>query len=86
VLDVRPDARLRVLVSIADLRRRLGWPKPLFDGTVLALAREGAVTLHEHDHPHGLDPSTRAALVEENGRGYVGLVLEPGSELYLSGV
>lgn len=77
VLSVRPDARLHVLVSIPQLRARLAWPKAALDELALTLAREGQITLHEHDHPSGLAAEERAALVaDEGGRHYIGLVLE----------
>ncbi|MCK6548869.1 hypothetical protein L6R52_23695 [Myxococcota bacterium] len=77
VSSVRPDARLHVLVSIAQVRARLAWSKEPFDRLVLTLAREGRITLHEHDHPSGLAPEERATLVADDaGRHYIGLVLE----------
>jgi hypothetical protein len=77
VLEIRPDARSHVLVSVRDLRRHLGWPKQDFDRAVLALARDGRITLHHHDHPTGLSPSEREDLVKDDrGNFYVGLVLE----------
>jgi hypothetical protein len=49
--------------------------KDVFDAAALALAREGAIVLHHHDHPWGLSEQERAQLVHDPVMGlyYVGI-------------
>lgn len=84
-LDVRPDARLQVLVSLTDVRRRASLPQAVFDAAVLELAAEDAIILHQHDHPAGLSPAERAQLVaDERGNHFIGLVWTPKADRYLT--
>ena len=46
--------------SLRDLRARLSMSKDEFDETALRLQREGAVSLHHHDHPLALPEAERA--------------------------
>lgn len=79
-----PNARLHNLLSLAEMRRTLRWPKPAFDRIVLQLAHEGALTLHYHDHPSGLSPAERAELVADaQGTHYIGMVWEAGADRYV---
>ena len=68
------------LLSIRELRRRISMGKGQFDATALSLSKEGAVSLHFHDHPASLPENERNELVQD-GRGghYVGIALRRGS-------
>lgn len=76
ILAVRPDARLRVFVSLRDLRRKLLVPKDVFDAAVLSFGARGHAVLHHHDHAPALDEAERGDLVTDgHGNFYAGLVL-----------
>lgn len=81
-LALRPDALRHVLISASGLRKemrikRAGWTKHRFDATALALAREGVITLHQHDHPQELAPAERVQMIaDDRGIHYVGFVIE----------
>jgi hypothetical protein len=62
------------LLSIRELRFRAGLDKQQFDTVALELQREGAVTLHHHDHPES-DPDPSQLVVDERGTHYVGIAL-----------
>lgn len=65
------------LVSLTELRRSLASALPdktTFDQAVLALARQGQITLHQHDYPAGLSQAERAELVnDEHGNYFIGI-------------
>jgi hypothetical protein len=62
------------LLPVRELRTLLHLPKERFDATALALAKEGAVTLHYHDHAASLSAADRDELVEdERGTHYMGI-------------
>ena len=67
------------LLIVRELRARSSIPtKARFDAAALALAQQGRLTLHHHDHPHGLSDAARNALVfapthGERGIYYVGI-------------
>ncbi len=66
------------LLSVRELRTRSGLDKPSFDRAALALAGQGRVSLHAHDHAAGLAESERRALIEdERGVHYVGIASTP---------
>jgi hypothetical protein len=67
------------LLSVRELRRRISLGKSQFDTTALLLSKEGAVSLHYHDHPASLPENERKELVQD-GRGghYVGIALRRG--------
>jgi hypothetical protein len=66
------------LLSVRELRTRSGLDKPSFDRAALALAGQGRVSLHAHDHAAGLTESERRALIEdERGVHYVGIASTP---------
>lgn len=68
------------LLSVRELRRRISMGKGLFDATALSLSKEGAVSLHYHDHPASLPENERNELVQD-GRGghYVGIAPRRGA-------
>lgn len=78
----RTDALRHVLLSARDVRHQLrqkrsGWTKHRFDTVALALARDGVITLHHHDHPQGLPPAEAAQMIaDERDTHYVGFVIE----------
>jgi hypothetical protein len=69
----------QALLSVRDLRARLALGKEQFDALALALMRDGAVSLHHHDHPASLPEPERRQLVQD-GRGtyYVGIAPRSG--------
>jgi hypothetical protein len=74
--ELAADNPRGALLSLRDLRARVSMSKDEFDQTALRLHKEGAVSLHHHDHPLALSEAERAALVRD-GRGehYVGIAL-----------
>jgi hypothetical protein len=69
----------QALLSVRDLRARLGLGKDQFDALALVLMRDGAISLHQHDHPMSLSERDRQQLVD-NARGtyYVGIAPRSG--------
>jgi len=68
------------LFSLRDLRARLDMDKQQFDDVALELSREGAVSLHHHDHPGALSESELAQLVRDaRGTYYIGIALRSDS-------
>lgn len=69
----------QALLSVRDLRARLGLGKDQFDALALVLMRDGAISLHQHDHPMSLPEWERQQLVD-NARGtyYVGIAPRSG--------
>ena len=77
-LDAGADAGS--LVSARDLRRAAGKDKRSFDEAVLALSREGRLSLHRHDHVASLSPQERDDLVTDGaGNYYVGVAIRRSS-------
>lgn len=62
------------LLLVSDVRAKSSLSKERFDAAALAVAREGKVVLHHHDHAAALPEAERAALIHD-GRGvyYVGI-------------
>ncbi len=74
--DLAAENPRGALLSLRDLRSRVSMSKDEFDETALRLQREGAVSLHHHDHPLALSEAERAALVRDaQGEHYVGIAL-----------
>ncbi len=68
------------LFSVRDLRHRLELSKPEFDSLALALSREGAITLHHHDHPTSVPEAERSELVlDGQGTHYIGIARRRGA-------
>jgi hypothetical protein len=68
------------LLSVRELRPRVGLDKQRFDAIALELQREGIVVLHHHDHPESLAEAERTRLiVGEKGVHYHGIALRSGS-------
>jgi hypothetical protein len=69
----------QALLSVRDLRARLGLSKDQFDALALMLMRDGVISLHQHDHPMALSERERQQLVD-NARGtyYVGIAPRSG--------
>ena len=64
------------LLSVAELRARVALEKSEFDRVVIELAKEGIVTLHQHDFPSSLSDSERASLVvDSRGNHFIGVAL-----------
>jgi hypothetical protein len=73
------------LLSVRELRTRSGLDKASFDRAALALAGQGRVSLHAHDHAAGLAESERRALIEdERGVHYVGIASTPDAHREVS--
>ena len=74
--QVEPGADRGALVSARDLRRAANLDKTEFDRAVLALAGQGDLMLHRHDHASHLSAAERDELVTDGaGNYYVGLAL-----------
>jgi len=68
------------LLSVRELRLRVGLDKNTFDSIALELLRKGTITLHHHDFPGSLPDSKRSQLiVDKRGIHYVGIALRSGS-------
>jgi hypothetical protein len=76
--DLAAENPRGALLSLRDLRARLSMSKDEFDETALRLQREGAVSLHHHDHALALSEAERAVLVRDGtaGEHYVGIALK----------
>lgn len=62
------------LISVRDLRSKLSMEKSEFDQLALELARDGLVTLHQHDFPSSLSEHEQAALiVDSRGNHFIGI-------------
>ena len=67
------------LLPVRELRARLALTKAQFDTLALGLMREGAISLHHHDHPASLTQSERDELVQDaRGTYYIGIALRRG--------
>jgi hypothetical protein len=76
MVDVEPQAPYGALVSLRNVRRALDLEKGLFDRTIIDLAKEGRIVLHQHSFPQGLSEEERHALVDDQrGHWYVGAVI-----------
>ncbi len=74
--QVEPGAERGALVSARDLRRVANLEKAEFDRAVLALAQQGRLMLHHHDHASHLSEADRDELVTDGaGHYYVGMAL-----------
>ena len=74
--QVEPGAERGALVSARDLRRVANLDKAEFDRAVLALAQQGQLMLHRHDHASHLSAVERDELVTDGaGQYYVGMAL-----------
>jgi hypothetical protein len=68
------------LLPVRELRTRSAMSKADFDAVALLLWKEGAISLHHHDHPDSLPERERRELVrDEHGTHYVGVALRSGS-------
>jgi hypothetical protein len=77
---LEPGADRGALVGARDLRRAARLDKRLFDEAVLELARQGRLSLHQHDFAASLSPAERDDLVTDGaGTYYVGIALRSGS-------
>jgi hypothetical protein len=64
----------QALLSVRDLRARVALNKQEFDSVALDLSREGALSLHHHDHPSALSELERNELVRDaRGTYYIGI-------------
>lgn len=62
------------LLPVRALREKLALSKEVFDSVALELMREGAVSLHNHDHPASLPELERSQLVQDaRGTHYNGI-------------
>lgn len=76
MVEVEPQAPQGALVSLRNLRRSLGLAKEVFDRTIIDLAKNKRIMLHQHSFPQGLSTEEQQSLVEDqNGHFYVGAVL-----------
>jgi hypothetical protein len=70
------------LFAVQELRALSSLDKARLDHAALALAAEGKVVLHHHDHPKALPEAERQLLIEdERGTHYVGIAFKRGAEL-----
>jgi hypothetical protein len=73
---IEPGADRGALVVSRDLRRAAKMEKQAFDRAVLELARQGRLSLHQHDFASALSPAERDELVTDGtGAYYVGMAL-----------
>lgn len=64
----------QALLSVRDLRSRVGLGKEQFDALALDLMRDGVISLHHHDHPASLPEGERRQLIQDaRGTFYVGI-------------
>lgn len=62
------------LISVRELRSKVSMEKSEFDQLALELARDGLVTLHQHDFPSSLSEDEQAALiVDARGNHFIGI-------------
>ena len=72
------DASGSPLVPVADLRHSLDLhftDKATFDHAILALSRQGKVSLHRHDYPHSLSADDRETLVTDGQNFFSGIAI-----------
>jgi hypothetical protein len=84
IRSLQPPGQGRALVSIGELRDKVGMKPEEFDAQLLQLAREGKVALHHHDFPGSLKPEEKARLLKADdptSRGLGGA--EPGKIYYV---
>lgn len=69
----------QALLSVRELRSRVVLGKAQFDTLALELMRDGAISLHHHDHPAALPEPERQQLVQDaRGTYYVGIAPRRG--------
>jgi hypothetical protein len=69
----------QALLSVRELRARVALGKEQFDALALELVRDGAISLHHHDHPAVLPEPERHQLVQDaRGTYYVGIAPRRG--------
>jgi hypothetical protein len=74
--DLSARSKSNGLLSVAEVRARVALEKPELDRVMLELAKEGVVTLHQHDFPSSLSDSERALLVvDSRGNHFIGIAL-----------
>jgi hypothetical protein len=74
--ELSDGAKPGSLLSIRELRSALPFDKQEFDRLALDLARDGLVTLHQHDFPDSLSDTERAELIADaRGTHFVGIAL-----------
>jgi hypothetical protein len=68
------------LLPVRELLAWLALEKEEFDALALELMRDGAISLHHHDHPGGLSELERAQLVKDaRGTFYIGIAPRSGA-------
>ena len=68
------------LLSVREVRSRVGIDKQRFDAIALELQAENGIILHHHDHPEALPELERSQLiVDAKGVHYHGIALRSGS-------
>lgn len=78
---IEPGADRGALVVSRDLRRAARIDKESFDRAVLALARQGKLSLHRHDFASSLTPTERDELVTDGqGTYYVGVAIRQSTD------
>ncbi len=76
MVEIEPRATGGALVSLRNLRRALSMDKEVFDRTIIALANDQKIVLHQHSYPAGLSDEERSGYVDDGqGRLYVGAAL-----------
>jgi hypothetical protein len=77
--ELAAETPREALLAVRELRARLGFTKEQFDSLAIELMREGAISLHHHDHPASLPESERSELVQDaRGTYYIGIALRRG--------
>ena len=79
MIEINPRAATGALVSLRELRSRMGLAKEPFDEAVLAMADVGRIELHPHTLPGSLSEEDRSYLVDDRRGGlFVGAALLQG--------
>ncbi|MDM8517338.1 hypothetical protein QUF76_14140 [Desulfobacterales bacterium HSG16] len=80
IIRVEPAALQQVLVSTNSLRLAAGLTKEIFDRTIIYLARQEKLFLHEHACPDAMTDEDRNLLVKDDqGNYFMGVVLRKGA-------
>jgi hypothetical protein len=73
---VEKDALKGGMVSLAELRKHMGLPKPVFDKAIRDMSAAGRLDLHKHVTPGDLSDAEKDALIPDGeGKFFIGAVL-----------
>lgn len=77
-LETNMNALLGALISMSRVRLLMGLDKTHFDLLMMSLAQDDIITLHAHDHPHGVKKEDRDSMVKSGDTYYIGFVFNEG--------